>query len=548
MFDPKPVDVLDQSIAGRRAWLIAGLLLVLHALLCWHGRELGILLMRDDARYLILARSIAAGGYHDIYLIGSPAHSLYPPGFPVILLTWGSIVADSFDSYVLMNVIFSTSTLLLVFAAVKRVWGPFIGLACLLPLTLNPFLIMRAGGLRSETAYMFFSIVALWALSRARPATVTLVVAALAALLAALTRSIGVTLLAAIGLLWLSQRRYKATTVLAIASLLTIGVWIAWTFMAPQQLPGTNYIGDLVGGTAGERPDALTVLWKRTGVRLWRYFGRSIPWALPMPTIPGTPIDNLVGIPVAAASLVAGTVVLWKRWRIAGAYIILYGGALMAWPFMRTRFIEPILPLLVPALLLGAAALVGSYRPKWAPGVIVVLSLFVTASAIGRSGKHVARQMSCEPFDMERPPFCLTPQQRTFLQAAHYIAERVPADEVVMSAMPEPLYYYTGRRSLLGETAMLVSPPTYLDYLDEEGVAWVLLTAGAPRLAEQLRPHCGRVRLERKFWVRTVLFEVPPPNVRASLDPPSVERLDACVAIDEYLEQHPAYADNLDDE
>ncbi len=544
MIDLEPNSGQGWTLSERRVWLVAGLLLALHAILCWQGRELAVLLMRDDARYLILASSLAQGGYHDLFLSTGAAHSLYPPVFPALLLTWGSIIGESFDGYVAMNILLSASALALLFAGVKRIWGALIALLCLAPLCVNPLLIMRAGGLRAETAYMFFSIAALWALSRARPTTQALAVAVIAALLATLTRTVGITLIAAIALLWLHQRRYRAVATLAVVSLATVGAWIAWTVIAPQQHAGSNYIGDLVGAAVGEQPDWKAILWRRTGVRLGRYFGPNLPWSLPMPTIPGTPIDNIVLSFAVLTGLLAGLLVLLKRWRVAGIYLVLYAGALMAYPFVRARFLEPVLPLLVTGFLLGAGALVARVRPRWATPTIVILGLMLTVTGAVRSTPRIARQMACGPIDVENPPNCLSAQQSSFLRAVSYVSGNTDPNDIFATKMPETLYYYTGRQSIDTDLALTVNPAAFLDYLNEQGADWALLTAGSRKFASMLWVHCEKLDVERSFNRRTVLFRIPSRAISGA-ERPGRDAAEACAALDDFLSDYPRDAEGV---
>ena len=547
MIDLEPNSGKGWTLSERRVWLVAGLLLALHVILCWQSRELGVLLMRDDARYLILASSIGQAGYADLFLSPAMAHSLYPPVFPTLLLAWGTIVGESFDSYVAMNIVLSAAALGLLFGGVKRIWGPLPALLCLAAVCVNPLLIERAGGLRSETAYMFFSIAALWALSRARPTTRTLVIAGLAAILATLTRTVGIALLGALVILWLHQRRYRAVAILAVASLLTAGAWIVWTAVAPQQHAGSNYIGDLVSATVGEQTEWKEILWRRTGVRLRRYFGPTLPWSLPMPTIPGTLIDNVVSSLAIVAALLAGLLVLLKRWRITGIYLVLYATALMAYPFMRARFLEPVLPLLVVTVLLGAGAIMATIRPRWTTRTIVIVGLMLTLTGAVRSAPRVARQMACGPFDLAHPPSCLSAQQNSFLRAAHYVSVNTKPDDVFVSKMPETLYYYAGRRSIDAEVAMTVKREAFLDYISDQGADWALLTAGSPTFASMLWTHCTELDVERSFHRRTILFRVPS-GPGAEGDRPDRETAEACALLDEYLTDYPRLVERLETE
>jgi hypothetical protein len=520
---------LGEGLNQRVVLILAAFLIAIHLALSWEAREVGVHIMRDDARYLILAQSLRDLGYHDLHRVSLPVHTLYPPGFPALLLAWGTVFGDSFVTYVTLNVLLSAAALALVFLALKRITSPGVALLCMVPVVVNPELVIRAGSLRSETAYLFFSMLALWALVRVRPSSRTVFLACSAALLATVIRINGVTLLGAIGLLWLFQRRFKPAIALAAVSALTIGAWMVWALVTPESVPESSYLGDILAANNDPRSFA-TKLWARTGIRLWRIFALILPSAIPLPSIAGTPIDNLLLSGTMVLSLAAGVIVLMRRWPVAGLYLCIYLLSLAVWPYLRGRFVEPILPLVIPALLLGAAGLVGAFRPSWRLPVMMALLLVVTGTGSLRSGQRVAAHAGCGPLSLSEPPPCLGPEQSSYLLAVDQISKSTAPEANFLTLIPEPLYHYTGRQSISSATAFRIKPVGLLEYLEEQEVEYVLLTSNAGWISDRLEPHCSRLTLEGVFPPRTYLLRIMSPGE-------AVSSTGACDAIAEHRER-----------
>jgi hypothetical protein len=552
MWNEFSVPELGTKLSPRVLWGLAALLVLLHLGLGSVAREIGLHVVRDDARYILLSRSLASLEYRDLYLVGTPVHTLYPPLYPLLLLAWGIVFGESFGAFTMLGVILSTAALWITFAALKRITSPGVALICLAALAVNPFLVARAGSVRSEVPYMVLSLLALWLLAgdlrsvrtdspsgragalgtvlvSGRQGAVAAGLVIAAAILTTLTRANGVTLIAAIGLTWLLARRYRALTVLAVASMVTVGVWLAWSALSATSLPESSYLQDVARTGPGEG-DLLDVLWRRTGYRAWRVFAQSVPWMLPLPAIDGTPVDNLLMTGIGSLSLVAGSVLLIRRWTAAGLYLLIYLASLFAWPFLRGRFIEVILPLLVPAVLLGSAALAGVLRSSWRTPALVTAALLLTATGSVKTAGLVRQRMDCEPFVLADPPACLTDEQRSLLVALHEISEKAAPDAIFVSTMPEPIYYHTSRKSISWQAAQRVPEDDILEYLREQGVNWVLLTSASRRISARLLPHCDELVLEQIFPPRTYLLRIPGPDEAPT--PGS-----ACRALAKHLDQ-----------
>ncbi len=532
--------LIDRRTDERLLWAVAAVLLLVHAALAWGAREPGLLTAQDDARYILLGRALRDFTYRDLYLVGQPLHGVYPPGLPALLAVWGAIAGESFAGFVVASVLLSTAALALLFVSVRRVWSPTGALLSLACLVVNPSLVARAGSVRSEPLYMFLSLLCLWALTSRRDDPGSeggdgrwLALAGAAAIFAALTRTIGASLLGAVFLLWILQRRYRAAAAFGAASLLTFGAWLLWSAVSPGQVEGFHYFADaLRGGDEG----LLATLLDRATRLAPQYGGRSLPFMLPVPLIQGTPVDNVFWAVVVSAGVLAGLVELSRRWPGVALYLPIYALVLIVWPYEIGRFLEPVLPLLVPTLLLGLAWLARRLGGRWSLiAVSVVATAIIARGAVG-SLESLAQRRACAEFSIADPPACLQSDRASYLRAVAYIEERAPSDAVFLTAKPEALYYYTGRRSVLLETVLDVAPERFTAELADRGVDYVILGSlhhnELGRLHDLVAANCAAFRLEAAFEPRTYLLRHAAGSGAASAGPAPAE--DACRAVAEH--------------
>ncbi len=534
--------LIDRRTDERLLWAVAAVLLLVHAALAWGGREPGLLTAQDDARYMLLGRALRDFSYRDLYLVGQPLHGIYPPGLPALLAVWGALAGESFESFVVPSVLLSTAALGLLFVSVRRVWSPtgaLLGLACL---AVNPSLVARAGGVRSEPLYMFLSLLCLWALTRRRdPPTAesgvdsSLLLAGAAAIFAALTRTIGVSLIAAVFLGWLLRRRYRPAVAFAIASLMTVGAWLVWSAVSPSQLEGFHYFADMLRGREEGLFGALIARVTRLAPQ---YGALSLPYILPVPLIQGTPVDNAFWAVVVSVGVLAGLFELFRRWPVAALYLPLYAMVLVVWPYEISRFLEPVIPLVLPTLLLGLALLASRLGGRWSLAAMAVMSVAIMARGATMSLDRLAQRQACGEFSITDPPSCIQSDRASFLRAVAYIQERTPSDAVFVTAKPEALYYYTGRRSILLESVLGLAPESFSAELAARGVDYVILGSvhrnEIGRLRDLLEATCAEFRLEASFEPRTYLLRLARDSLaapREEVTPPAADPIDACEAV-----------------
>lgn len=529
---------LDRRLDDRAVWAIAALLLLLHAGLAWGARELALLTAQDDGRYMILAQALRDLSYRDLYLIGAPPHAVYPPGYPAFLTVWGAVAGSGFTTLVVPTILLSTAALAVAFVAIRRVWSPSGALLCLACLAVNPFLVTRAGSVRSEPLYMLLAMLALWALARRDPRGRTVLVAGAAAIAAALTRTIGVALVVAIGVDWLLRGHVRALVGLGVASLGTVGAWLLWTALAPNQYEGVHYFADVLPGDGAGPVETLVA---RIAEQVPGYAVEAVQTTA-LPTLSGTPFDNLVWGGVVALGLAVGIVALYRRWRAAAIYLGLYAIVVVLWPYQHTRFLEPAIPLIVVTLLLGIGVAVARLRPAWAPGALLALAAAMVGGGSLESGREVAIRQSCGAFSLADPPACIQEDRASYLRALDHIARATPEDAVFFTAKPEALYLYTGRRSVLLESTLGYEPERFAERLAERGVDRVLLGSlhvNEPRvLHDLLAESCDAFAVEAYFEPRTYLLRPRADSGGGGSEAAEAAagRADACAAMEAYEE------------
>jgi hypothetical protein len=525
----------SSAFANRYSWAAVALL-ALHAVLAWLARRPGILTEHDDAVYVVLGRALHTFQYRELFRIDRPVHLMYPPLYPSLLSVWSAIGGEGFNWLVILSIASSVGALALIFSALRAAWGPRVALACLAAMATNPSLIDSAGGLATEAPFTFFEAMALWTFTRepARPRLVAVAIAA--SLAAALTRSIGVTLIAGMGLFWLWRHRFVTLAIYTVVATLTVGLWLGWTATSAEKAPGKSYIAD----ASAARPEQglSNILIDRLTNKA--PYALTIYLDLPGPAVSTRAVHNVFGMLIVTLALLAGSVRLWATWPVAFLYLAAYGGLLLLWPWPVPRFIVPVLLLIVPTTLAGIGRLVSIFRPRWEASAIVVASGILVLNGLWTVHGVIDRQKGCVPGAPLPSRACLDEDQASFFSAVQYIREHVSPDAIFLSGKPATLYYYTSHQVVSLTQALSRAPSEFLPFLQQQRATHVLLltvmpfTDGVPSydrlaLGPMLRANCDRLHLEASFPPRAYLFRLPAADEHP--DP-----IAACRAVDTYLE------------
>jgi hypothetical protein len=529
MMEPTPV--LDRKSLGaedgqlsqpwheRRFEVLVLLLLAVHVVLAWLRRPRGIRTGQDDAIYIMLARSLRNGGYNDLYLVGEPFHHLYPPAYPALLAVFGSLFGEGFLLFQAAGISAMTAALAIFALTVRRLWSPGIALACLAPLAVNPHLVMTAGGIATDSTYLLASMIALALLARSTTDHGMLVLAACAAILAALTRSVGVTLILATGGFWLLQRRFTAFAALAAASTLTVGLWLIWTVLAPEQYAGRSYIADAAFAPTGSEASFVRVLLSRFVANIGSYLGTHIPNRigvpeLPLPTLPAAVLSGMVCVAIAL-----GLPELWKRWNVLAVYLAFYLALLAAWPWSLGRFLNVIIPFLVLAAMVGCSVVAQRIAGLRRARMLHFAALTLVLLGCLRIGLHLTTQNWCA-WGAELPPHeCRRGVIGAFFNALEYVDQELPQNAGVFSAKGAPLFFFTGRQTIPLGRITSQSDSSLVQFLTGQDLGYIVL--GSVHATERrvigprLEANCTRLRLLASFEPATHVLEVLPAGEEA---------------------------------
>ncbi|HEY2804690.1 MAG TPA: hypothetical protein VGI92_02410 [Gemmatimonadales bacterium] len=419
---------------------------------------------------------------------------------------------DNIDWFIALNIGATMLTLWLVYRVMARLWSWWAGLLVLLLLATNAYLVDRAGQIASEPLFMLCSVAAVALLagegdtgSRRRIAAGALAIAA------AMTRSVGVALVIAVGLQWLMERRWKTVAIFGVVSLATVGAWLLWTIHAPSQIGGESYIGDAVVSITTSHSGLVATMIARVTNHLVDFGAQMLPLVLSAPSIPGTLIDNVLGTTILGVATIAGLWAFWRSWRAASIYLLTTVGVLVAWPFMLTRFAIPLIPLLAASLIAGMIALLRRPSATWRGAILAILVLVLAATGTVRSAALVAHRQGCERGASPPGPACTAPDKASALAAAVWIGSHLPADAVVVYAKPETLAWYSNRKAL-PVRLQLARDSTMVAQAEAAGAHWLLLSSvqaiETGPLLKRLHDECGDLVVEATFPPRTWLFRL----------------------------------------
>lgn len=490
------VDPPDQPPApwGRPHLLVLGLSTALGAVLGWALRQRELLLLGDETVYLALSESLAEGHYRDTYLAGTPTHVQYPPGLPAWMLLVRTIAGPDHDILRAANLLLVLLSAGLVADLVRRLAGPWHGVAAGAAIALSPLLLERAGTLYSEPLYMALTVMALWAAQRAeeQPSPRWQVTSLVAALAGVITRIAGVAVLGGLAAGWLIRRQWRLLLAGGAASVAVIGGWLLHAVRGAGQTAVRSYGQDL----AARESVAVGAELVRMADNARIYATQIVPTALHVPAIPGTPLDNLAALLLLGGLGMAGLWACARRAPALAASLAAYAVMLCFWVWPNERFLTPVVPLLVAVLVVGAHRVGGLLR-RPARGLPLLLLLAVTvAPGLAWAANRARTAGACEAMREGSPLACFPERHRGFLAATEFIRRELPAEAVILGDNPSIIHHLTGRLTLPNRLLWDRDVAPTADALTRLGATHILLgparSSDAPdRLAAAARDHCG---------------------------------------------------------
>ncbi|HNB41331.1 MAG TPA: hypothetical protein PLG52_07510, partial [Anaerolineales bacterium] len=185
------------------------------ALLRFNSLQIGT--SYDDAKYIILAESLASGeGYQLINFPRPQIERNFPPGWPLVLAPFTLVFPKNYDALKVVSLALWLLSILLVYKLFsKRLSSPFLEILTAL-VALNPLLVGTSITLMSETAYLFFSLLALVVFDKADGKSWGwLILATLLAFYTQQVRTIGMSLTISLLVILLLSKRFKEIAMVA---------------------------------------------------------------------------------------------------------------------------------------------------------------------------------------------------------------------------------------------------------------------------------------------------------------------------------------------
>jgi hypothetical protein len=431
----------------------------------------------DDAHYIILAESLSSGqGYQLINFPRPQIERAFPPGWPILLTPLTLLFPGNYTVLKLLSLALWLASILLIYKLFsKRIESPHLELITGLA-ALNPLLVGTSVTAMAESAYLFFSLLALnvfdiWKDKAGGKKDWLIVLVAALALYTQLIRTIGIALVIAFVLYLLFTRRWReagiATSVVIAGAILQM--WL--NLRNGGSVVSAGYEAQVFGGSVIEKIGQM-------GSNTLGYANQILAGAvIPIfsSRVSATLENYGLGFAPAIANIVILAVIIFgialaaRKFKLMDLYFAIYVlGILAFWNpnvgSVKARFLIPIIPFLYFYLAQGVVWAKEKAARKginYGRRVEAGLFIFIALTLIIRNAQ-----------DWQNPVM----NQMTDLSiGTSWVAENAPRDAVVMVNEPVPAYAHVQRKTIGFPTA-----GQYLEsYLNNQEIDYVVIS---PRL------------------------------------------------------------------
>lgn len=430
----------------------------------------------DDAVYLMLARSLATGhGLVDLHIVGTPPHTWYPFGFPLLLAPVVWLEPESpanVPPAMLVPLLFGVLCVPAACLCLARLLDASPALAAFVGLFMALNWVegwYAAKTLLSETSYMVFSFLALLFIHQymtaPRPRWPQVVLALLFTAAGFFTRQVGMTLIIAGVAYALLRRHPRRAVLLLVLSSLLYAPWAYRNAAVGTSALAANYWDQFLR-VKWDEPLLGTVTWPGLIVRLleniWGHAtGTVVQLLLPVPgqgffsILPpflASAIPLVTGLCLSALMVTGYVRRLQRQAGLVELYLFFYLGMILLPSWQTVRNLVPVLPFLTYYLIYGLRTLVEAVqRYKWLgkrslePAVALVVALLLLSNlyADRQELREGAMYRSMGMFYYQGD----AGNERGFFEASVWIRDSTSPDALFFYRFPEKLFLYTGRQT-----------------------------------------------------------------------------------------------------
>lgn len=436
--------------------LLLGLILAsaIIALLRFDSLQIGT--SYDDAKYIILAESLASGqGYELINFPRPQIERNFPPGWSLVLAPFTLVFPKNYDALKVVSLVLWLASIYLVYKLFsKRLTSPYLEILTAL-VALNPLLVGTSVTLMSESAYLFFSLLALLAFDQTGKKKLDwLILAAVLAFYTQQVRTIGISLTASLLIILLLSKRFKEMGLAAFLFIVGFAIQSGLNLRNGGTVISSGYEAQVLSGSIMEK---IAQVWSN----LLGYFDQVLAGSL-IPIF-GTRLDatfgwlftvlNIVILLLLTLGLFAAKPKLdWMH-----VYVVIYmAGILAFWNpqvgSVKARFLIPVLPFFYFYFLIGLKWLTKE-NARMVMGIAAMISLVLLARNILDWRSPVREQMT----DLSI--------------GTSWVAENAPADAIVMVNEPVPAYVHVKRKTI----NFPKNDQDLQTYLNNQGVDYIVI-------------------------------------------------------------------------
>lgn len=431
---------MNISPRSSNLFLLAAILFsAMLALLRFDSLQIGT--SYDDAKYIILAESLASGGGYQ--LINFPRPQIernFPPGWSLLLAPFTLVFPKNYDALKVVSLVLWLASIYLVYKLFsKRLTSPYLEILTAL-VALNPLLIGTSVTVMSESVYLFFSLLALLAFDKTggkKPSW--FILAVFLAFYTQQIRTIGISLTASLLVILFLSRRFKDLGISLILFVVGFALQSWINLRNGGTVISSGYEAQVLSGSMMEK---VAQVWSN----LLGYLNQILAGSL-IPIF-GTRLDETFGwlfvlLNIVILLLLAlGLFTAKPKREWLHVYFVIYGiGILAFWNpqvgSVKARFLIPILPLLYFYFLTGT---------KW-----VLEKLFVKTPRIATRSIYGVTLviglvlLSRNLLDWRAP---IREQTSDLSIGASWVAKNAPADAIVMVNEPVPAYVHVQRKTI----------------------------------------------------------------------------------------------------
>jgi hypothetical protein len=324
----------------------------------------------DDAHYIVLAKALATGqGYRAISHPNEPPETQYAPLLSFLLLPIVRFFPQNYLIPKIIPLLFAFASILVLSRLIKVYLPQQEEKAkwLLICAAISPIIIYYSTQVLSEALFYFFSLLTIYIALRfdGRENINIILILAISAVAAYYSRSIGLSLILALSLLYLVRKRYKLFLIISFLMAAMILPWIVRNSL----LGGSGYISSFFLVNPYNL-DSGTITFigfvKRILMNAIRYSGKVVPDLLFYPWLakisPYNPFKIALGLLSSFLIVLGFFRSIRTRINILNIYGLIYFLFCLLWPWYDVRFLMPLLPIILLFLVQGIGEVIGFLR------------------------------------------------------------------------------------------------------------------------------------------------------------------------------------------